>query len=431
MNQGVGFVKKMQRTIAVIMGGGAGTRLFPLTKDRAKPAVPLGGKYRLVDVPISNCLNSNLRLIYLLTQFNSSSLHRHIQRTYKFDEFSSGFVEIMAAQQTDNPQTGWYQGTADAVRLNLIHFDNNSYERALILSGDQLYRMDYRSLLLEHESVNADITVGVIPVSREMASEFGIMQVDAERNIVRFVEKPKEAALLDSLRINEAAAQALGLNAGDNLYLASMGIYAFNRPVLHEALHNDLLDFGRDIIPSSLQRFKVHAYVFQGYWEDVGTIRAFYRANLDLCEPYPQFDWNVPGSPIYTRSRNLPPNRIEKASLERVAICAGCSIQEAQLKRTLLGNRCIVSRGVQIEDSILMGADYYQEEKPTSFSITLGIGEETRIKRAIIDKNARIGRNCVISPEGKPNHLDHELYYIRDGILIIPKNGIIPDHTIL
>ena len=422
-------MKKIQRTIAVIMGGGAGTRLFPLTKDRAKPAVPLGGKYRLVDIPISNCLNSNLRRIYLLTQFNSSSLHRHIQRTYKFDEFSSGFVEIMAAQQTDNPQTGWYQGTADAVRLNLMHFDNDLHERVLVLSGDQLYRMDYRFLLEEHEAAAADITVGVIPVSREMASEFGIMQVDAERNIVRFVEKPKEAALLDSLKLDKATAIHLGLDPNSDLYLASMGIYAFNRPILSEALNNDLLDFGRDVIPDSLKRFKVHAFVFQGYWEDVGTIGAFYRANLDLCESNPQFDWNVPGLPIYTRSRNLPPNRIERAHLDKVSICAGCSIQEAQIRHTLLGNRSIIKGGVQIEDSILMGADYYQEERPNSLQIPLGIGEGTRIQKAIIDKNARIGRNCVISPEGKPERLDHELFYIRDGILIIPKNGVILDNT--
>lgn len=431
MDRGIGLAKKGRRTVAVIMGGGAGTRLFPLTKDRAKPAVPLGGKYRLVDIPISNCLNSGLRNIYLLTQFNSSSLHRHIQRTYKFDEFSSGFVEIMAAQQTDNPQTGWYQGTADAVRLNLVHFDNHAYENALILSGDQLYRMDYRSLLLAHESVDADITVAVIPVNRDMVSEFGIMQIDAERNIQRFVEKPKEASLLEGLKIDSKMAMTLGLNPADNLYLASMGIYAFKRHALHEVLRNDLLDFGRDVIPHALSRFKVHAYVFQGYWEDVGTIRAFYRANLDLCESNPQFAWNLPDLPIYTRSRNLPPNRVEKANLEKVALCAGCWIQGAGLKRSLLGNRSIVREGAKIEDSILMGADYYEEEKPDTSLIPLGIGEGTQIRQAIIDKNARIGRNCRLSPEGKPERMDHELYYIRDGILIIPKNGVVPDNTVL
>ena len=291
--------------------------------------------------------------------------------------------------------------------------------------------MDYRSLLSAHESVDADITVAVIPVNREMVSEFGIMQIDSERTIRRFVEKPKEAALLEGLRIDPEMAKVLGLNSTDDLYLASMGIYAFKRHVLHEVLHNDLLDFGRDVIPHALSRFKVHAYVFQGYWEDVGTIRAFYRANLDLCESSPQFAWNLPDLPIYTRSRNLPPNRIERASLEKVSLCAGCSIQEARLKRTLLGNRCIVRKGAQIEDSILMGADYYQEEKPNDSSIPLGIGEGTQIRQAIIDKNARIGRNCRLSPEGKPERMDHELYYIRDGILIIPKNGVVPDNTVL
>ncbi|MBX7158011.1 MAG: glucose-1-phosphate adenylyltransferase [Verrucomicrobiae bacterium] len=426
-----GIVQKIQRTAAIVMGGGAGTRLFPLTKDRAKPAVPLGGKYRLVDIPISNCLNSNLRQIYLLTQFNSSSLHRHIQRTYKFDEFSSGFVEIMAAQQTGNPNQGWYQGTADAVRHNLVHFDNEIYNTALILSGDQLYRMDYRSLLEEHATTGADITVAVIPVNREAVPEFGIMQIDEEHAIKRFVEKPKEETLLKDLHLDEGMRRVLNIQVNEPLYLASMGIYAFNRRVLHEVLNSDLLDFGKDIIPAAIGRYKVRAFVFQGYWEDVGTIRAYYRANLDLCEAKPQFEWNLPGQPIYTRARNLPPNRIENATLKNVSICAGCSIQEAILQRSLLGNRCVVQKGVKIEESIVMGADYYEGEKPISATIPLGIGEGTQIQKAIIDKNARIGRNCVISPHGKPSHSDHELYYIRDGIMVIPKNSVIPDHTVL
>ena len=305
------------RTIAIIMGGGTGTRLFPLTKDRAKPAVPLAGKYRLVDIPISNCLNSNLRKIYLLTQFNSSSLHRHIQRTYKFDEFSHGFVEILAAQQTPDNSTGWYQGTSDAVRHNLKHFDNEPHDLVVILSGDQLYRMDYRDVIAQHINTNADITVCTIPVARQEAREFGIMHIDENKRIMRFVEKPKEDLLLNALQLKEATLSTLGKKADENLYLASMGIYIFNRNTLHEVLSNNFMDFGKAIIPEAIKKYSVFAYVYQGYWEDIGTIKAFFNANLDVCEPFPKFDFYDRLHPIYTRPRYLPATKVEQSHFKK------------------------------------------------------------------------------------------------------------------
>ncbi len=422
-----------KRAVAVIMGGGAGTRLFPLTKDRAKPAVPLGGKYRLVDIPISNCLNSDLRKIYLLTQFNSLSLHRHIQRTYKFDEFSRGFVEIMAARQSLD-YGGWYQGTADAVRQNLSSFDNEPHDLVLILSGDQLYRMNFRHLIAQHLLFGSDITVATLPVQREMVPGFGIMQIDSDLRIRKFVEKPKEREVQDQFKLDARTIKNIGLKPGKESFLASMGIYIFNREVLSKVLNQNpsMMDFGKDIIPLSLAKQRVHAYIFQGYWEDIGTIGAFYQANLDLCEPNPKFNFFDVREPIHTRPRNLPPTTIEGASMKKVVICDGCYICRSKLKRVLLGNRTIIGNGATIEDTVLMGADYFHHERmELAGSIPLGIGEGTVIRQAIVDKNARIGKNCTISPKGKPENLDHELFHIRDGILVIPKNTEIPDNTIL
>ncbi len=422
-----------KRAVAVIMGGGAGTRLFPLTKDRAKPAVPLGGKYRLVDIPISNCLNSDLRKIYLLTQFNSMSLHRHIQRTYKFDEFSNGFVEIMAATQSQN-YSGWYQGTADAVRQNLSHFDNETHDLVVILSGDQLYRMNFRHLIAQHLLFGSEITVSTTPVTREPASGFGIMQISSDMRIQKFVEKPKEKHLLDRLKLDSVTLKSLGQRPGQELFLASMGIYIFNREVLHQVLNQnpEMMDFGKDIIPLSIQKHRVHAYIFQGYWEDIGTIKAFYQANLDLCERNPKFNFFDAREPIHTRPRNLPPTTVESSSLNKVVMCAGCYIQKSVIRHSLLGNRSVVGRGAVVEDSIIMGADYFEEERPDlGQPIPLGIGAGTRIRKAIIDKNTRIGKNCVISPEGKHGDMDHDLFYIRDGIIVIPKGVMIPDNTTL
>src|SRR5271154_2875234 len=319
-------------TLAIIMGGGAGTRLFPLTKDRAKPAVPLAGKYRLVDIPISNCLNSELRRIYILTQFNSTSLHRHINASYKFDNFSKNFVEILAAQQTPEAAR-WYQGTADAVRQNLRYFLEAPYDFYLILSGDQLYRMDYRLLLQQHVATKADITLATTPVDRNAASSFGIMHSDANRRIFRFEEKPKIPALLHELRIPSPLLNELGLPEDSELYQGSMGIYVFNREVLIECLKNDEDDFGKHIIPAALQAHKVMAYIFQGYWEDIGTIRAFFEANLNLTDRVPEYSFFDTDAPVYTHARFLPASKVNAASLKQVVISDGCIISDAHLER--------------------------------------------------------------------------------------------------
>lgn len=421
--------------VAVIMGGGAGTRLFPLTKDRAKPAVPLAGKYRLVDIPISNCINSGLRRIFLLTQFNSSSLHRHIQQSYRFDDYSRGFVEIMAAQQT--PESGgWYQGTADAVRQNLVHFNNHSHDMVLILSGDQLYRMDYRKMIDQHVKNQADVTVATIPVSREPAKSFGIMQINAEQKITRFVEKPKDPAVLESLRVDDATLSDLEIEDKGELYLASMGIYIFNRDVLSSALANQETDFGKHIIPSAIQNKRVFAYVYQGYWEDIGTIRAFYDANLDLSEPVPQFNFFDVQAPIYTRARYLPASKITRSEIERCVIADGCIIMDSKIEHSILGVRSRIHAGSVIKDSIIMGQDYFEtesqwKEAQAQGKPRMGIGKNTFIEKTIVDKNARIGDNVRISPEGKPANHDGEGYHIRDGIVVIPKNTVIPHGTVI
>ncbi len=411
-----------QRTLAVIMGGGAGTRLFPLTKDRAKPAVPLGGKYRLVDIPISNCLNSGLRSIYVLTQFNSMSLHRHIQASYKFDNFSRSFIDILAAQQTPEGSE-WYQGTADAVRQNLRYFLERPFDYFLILSGDQLYRMDFRSLLHQHIQSGAEITLATKPVVREQASDFGIMLTDENRRVTQFVEKPKEAAALASLQMSGELLRGVGRQADEELFQASMGIYIFNRDVLIESLANDLADFGKHIIPAAIESRRVNAFIFDGYWEDIGTIRAFYEANLDLTDIVPSYSFFEAQAPIYTHPRFLPGSKINGATLRQAIISDGCIISDAHLERCVVGIRSIIQRGATIRNSVVMGADYYETE-PTE--VPIGIGKNCVIDRAIIDKNARIADGVVITPEGKPENVDAENYYIRDGIVVIPKDATIP-----
>jgi len=421
--------------LCVILGGGAGTRLFPLTKDRAKPAVPLAGKYRIVDIPISNCLNSGLKRIFLLTQFNSASLHRHISQSYKFDHFSGGFVEILAAEQTLT-DTSWYQGTADAVRKNLIHFMTNEFDYMLILSGDQLYRMDLRNIVTQHIYNGADVTVATLPVPREDVPAFGIMQIDESHRIVRFVEKPKDTPLQDELKLGRDWYPKLKIEDDRELFLASMGIYIFNRDILVRLLDNELRDFGKDIIPFAIQRHRVHAYVYQGEWEDIGTIRAFFESNLDLTSPRPRFDFFDMTAPIFTRARFLPASKINGGSIEESLISDGCIINRASIRQAVLGLRSIVAEGSQLHRTVMMGSDYYEsnasilrneaEGKPR-----IGIGRNTRVENAIIDKNARIGDNCVLSPEGKPKDLDHRFYYIRDGIVVIPKNGMVPNGTVV
>jgi glucose-1-phosphate adenylyltransferase len=414
-----------QRTLAIIMGGGAGTRLFPLTKDRSKPAVPLGGKYRIVDIPISNCLNSGLRSIYVLTQFNSMSLHRHIQASYKFDNFSRSFIDILAAQQTPEGAQ-WYQGTADAVRQNIRYFLERDYDYFLILSGDQLYRMDFRELLHQHIQSGADITLATKPVRRHQVSEFGIMQSGVDRRIVRFVEKPKDESLLNELKMNRELLRAVGSNEDDELFQASMGIYIFNRDVLVKCLQNDLADFGKHIIPQSIQALHVSAFIFQGYWEDVGTVRAFYEANLDLTDLVPEYSFFEADSPIYTHPRFLPGSKINGATLRQAIISDGCIISDAHIERSVIGIRSIIQSGATIRNSIVMGADYFETDRDQSAVPPIGVGRNCVIDRAIIDKNARIADGVVITPEGKPTNLDAENYFIRDGIVVVPKNAIIP-----
>jgi glucose-1-phosphate adenylyltransferase len=415
-----------QRTLAIIMGGGAGTRLFPLTKDRAKPAVPLGGKYRIVDIPISNCLNSGLRSIYVLTQFNSMSLHRHIQASYKFDNFSRSFIDILAAQQTPEGSQ-WYQGTADAVRQNMRYFLERPFDFYLILSGDQLYRMDFRALLHQHIQSCADITLATKPVHRHQVSEFGIMQSGVDRRIVRFVEKPADDAVLQEMKISQELLRAIGSSEEEELFQASMGIYVFNRDVLVKCLENNLVDFGKHIIPHSIKDRHVSAFIFKGYWEDIGTIRAFYEANLDLTDVVPEYSFFDSEAAIYTHPRFLPGSKINGATLRQAIISDGCIISDAHLERCVVGIRSIIQSGATIRNSIVMGADYFEQDRPTdSRRPLIGIGRNCVIDRAIIDKNARIADGVVITPEGKPSNFDAEDYFIRDGIVVVPKNATIP-----
>ena len=416
-----------QQTLAVIMGGGAGTRLFPLTKDRSKPAVPLGGKYRLVDIPISNCLNSGLRSIYVLTQFNTMSLHRHIQASYKFDNFSRSFVDILAAQQTPE-HSDWYQGTADAVRQNMRYFLERPFDYYLILSGDQLYRMDFRVLLHQHIRSGADITLATKPVPRAHASDFGIMQSDNKRRIVRFVEKPKEEAVLDGIKMDAEHLASIGAGPEEELFQASMGIYVFNRDVLVDCLANDMVDFGKHIIPHAIGQRHVSGYIFNDYWEDIGTIRAFYEANLDLTDLVPQYSFFDASAPIYTHPRFLPGSKMNGAALRQSIVADGCIISDAHIERSVIGVRSVIQTGATIRNSIVMGADYYETDPATipAGVPPIGVGRNCVIDRAIIDKNARIADGVVITPEGKPTDYDGGNYFIRDGIVVVPKNAVIP-----
>jgi glucose-1-phosphate adenylyltransferase len=425
----------VSKVLCVIMGGGQGTRLFPLTKERAKPAVPLAGKYRLVDIPISNCINSGFRRIYILTQFNSTSLHGHISRTYKFDQFSSGFVEILAAQQTFT-NTSWYEGTADAVRKNLVHFLNHDFDFLIILSGDQLYRMDFRQVIAQHIENQADITIATLPVGRKDAGALGIMQITADHRITRFVEKPREDSQFDGLQLTPELQQSLEIPGTGESYLASMGIYVFNRKLISDLLDNPLSDFGKHIIPHAIKSHRVFAYIFQGYWEDIGTIRSFFEANLDLVSELPRFNFFDMEAPVFSRPRFLPGSKINGAQIDHALVTDGCIINHAIIRNTIVGLRTIVGEGTELNRVIVLGGDYYESAESVAKHEQdglprVGIGTHCHIENAIIDKNARIGNNVTISPAGKPENVDHALYFIRDGIVIIPKNGIIPHGTVI
>jgi glucose-1-phosphate adenylyltransferase len=416
--------------LSVILGGGAGTRLFPLTKDRAKPAVPLGGKYRIVDIPISNCLNADLRRICLLTQFNSSSLHRHIQESYRFDSFSHGFVEILAAQQRTESES-WYQGTADAVRQNLVHLGDYPHRLVLILSGDQLYRMNFRLLLERHAASGAQVTVATTPVQPEAAHAFGIMGMDPTGRVVRFEEKPRDPEVQRSLRVDWSRVEGLETPIDPDALPASMGIYVFDRAVLAEALQGSEADFGKHVIPRIIATHRVHAFQYQGYWEDIGTIRSFYEANLDLCEPLPKFNFYDATAPIFTHARYLPGTKIIKSRIERSVIADGCIINDALIEHSLVGVRARIEAGATIRDSLVMGADYYEtpDRAPPPGAPPIGIGQAAWIESAIVDKNARIGDAVRITPEGKPANFDGPNFYMRDGIVVVPKNAVIMSGT--
>jgi glucose-1-phosphate adenylyltransferase len=427
-----------RKLLAVILGGGAGQRLFPLTQQRSKPAVPLGGKYRLVDVPISNCINSDVLRMFVLTQYNSASLNRHIAQTYRFSQFSNGFVEVIAAEQT--PESGqWFQGTADAVRQVLPHIRDWGIDTLLILSGDHLYRMDYRQFLARHYETDADVTISVIPCVPEVAHEFGLLKADNEGRIVEFKEKPTGAAL-ETMRVDTSTLGLSGEESTAKPFLASMGIYVFKYPRLEELLAEDLSwnDFGREIIPAAIRAGKVQAFVFNDYWEDIGTITAFYRANLDLTSKVPKFNLFDAEAPVYTRARYLPPSKVEDSQIDDSIVSDGCIINGARINSSIVGLRSRISKGVKMEASFMMGADYYQtiEEMRSDAADNrprLGIGEGTLIKRAIIDKNARIGSGARLLNEAGKVEVDGEggSYFIRDGIIIVPKNAVIKDGTII
>jgi len=419
--------------LGVILGGGEGRRLFPLTKERAKPAVPIAGKYRLVDIHISNCINSHIRLVYVLTQFNSASLHRHIHESYSFDRFSRGFVQVLAARQTTGGAL-WYQGTADAVRQNLHYILQEDYEYIVILSGDQLYRLDFRHVLHQHLETHADITVAAIPVKRHQASSLGILQVNEEKRIVRFVEKPKEDKTLDKLKLGDPLLSQLRITSSEDHMLASMGIYVFNREILRKALDNDKPDFGKDIIPGAIRRHRVFAYVFQGYWEDVGTIKSFFEANLALCSSKPSFNLFDRNAPIYTHARFLPASKIMECQIRNAMIAEGCIIYKTQIENSILGVRSFISAECELRDTIIMGCDFYESHhqilKDPAMGIPhMSIGRGCKIQRAIIDKNVHIGDSVVITDKTGCADFDGPNYYIRDGIVIIPKNGVIASGT--
>ena len=424
--------------IAVILGGGRGTRLFPLTRDRAKPSVPIAGKFRLVDIPISNCLHSGLEKIYVLTQFNSVSLNRHIAQAYRFDTYRRGFVQILAAQQTLMGEE-WYQGTADAIKHNEPYILNPRFkdDYVLILAGDHLYRMDYQKMLAVHTESNADITVSVIPVEKEVTSGLGILQADANGRIVDFVEKPQTEAELQRLRVEPEVFRSRGIEAHGREYIASMGIYIFNREVLQEVLQDESnVDFGRDIIPKSIQTRPISAYFFDGYWEDIGTIRSFYSANIALTDTAPAFNFYDEQAPIYTNRRHLPSTKVNSSSVRSSILAEGSIIDDSELDRTIVGIRSIISGGSRVYQSVLMGADYYESEASRAESEQsgipkVGIGRNCLIQNAIIDKNARIGDNSVLVNRDGIDNYDGENYCIRDGIVIVPKDAAIFPETVV
>ncbi len=427
-----------QNVVAVILGGGAGSRLFPLTRERSKPAVPLGGKYRLIDVPVSNCINSGITQIFVLTQYNSASLNRHISQTYRFSNFSTGFVEILAAEQRrDSPD--WFQGTADAVRQILPHLRDWKVKTLLILSGDHLYRMDYRKFLARHYETNADVTISVVPANPTDAEGFGLLKTDDKGRIIEFKEKPKGEEL-GSMRVDTTNFGLSQVESESRPFLASMGIYVFDYQKLLELLNanESAVDFGGEIIPAAIDTYNVQAHLFNGYWEDIGTIRSFFDANLDLASPLPKFNFFDTESPIYSRSRYLPPSKLHDCDIDNSMVSEGCILNGVYARRSIIGLRSRIDLGARIENSILMGSDYFESIEEIRANIELGkpsigIGKNTLIRRAIIDKNVRIGRDVMLLNEAGVEQKDAEngSYFIRDGIIIVPKGAYLKDGTVV
>jgi glucose-1-phosphate adenylyltransferase len=418
-----------KETISIILGGGAGSRLSPLTASRSKPAVPIAGKYRLVDIPISNCINSNLNRIFVLTQFNSASLNQHIKNTYHFSSFSSGFVDILAAEQTpDNP--GWFQGTADAVRQSLRHLDKMDFEYVLILSGDQLYQMDFSEMIRAHKDSGAAITIATIPVAEREASEFGILKSDNENIITSFIEKPNKELLSNWVSDTGALMQSKGRN-----YLASMGIYVFNKDILYKLLnevHAQATDFGKEIIPDSIEQYKVLSYQYDGYWTDIGNIYSFFEANIALTDEIPPFNLFDSTQTVYTRSRMLPPAKISGTMINKAIIAEGSIIHAASIFQSVIGIRSRIGQDSIIKNSYIMGCDYYEtieqiNKKNEKGEPILGIGERCVIEDAIVDKNCSIGNDVHIKGGAHLEKTDHPLYTIKDGIVVIKKGAVIPN----
>ncbi len=421
--------------LAVVMGGGRGTRLYPLTMERCKPAVPLAGKYRLVDIPISNCINSGINRVFLLTQFHTASLHRHIQSTYHFDAFGGGFVDILSAEQTEFTND-WYQGTADAVRRNQVHFRTFAHDLVLILSGDQLYRMDFRKIIEQHRATKADVTIASIPFPTSKVEGLGLMRVADDLSITEFVEKPKDPAIINGLTLSPALEAKLTPST-EKRCLASMGIYVFNRSALAEGLDNNMKDFGKEVIPSLLGKKRLFAHIFEGYWEDIGTVRAFYETNLALAQPLPPFNFFDQSGKIYTHSRQLPPAKINRCSIDQAVIGEGSIVTDCSLNHCIIGVRSFLGDGTALDKVVMMGADYFEDPAVQKANAAksipqIGVGKNCRISGAIIDKNARIGDNCVLSPEGKPDGVyAGGAVIIRDGVLVVPKDQVIPSGTVV
>lgn len=422
-----------RKIICIIMGGGRGTRLHPLTLERCKPAVPLAGKYRLVDIPISNCLNSGYNRIHILTQFNTASLHNHIQGAYQFDPFGGGFCEILSAEQTMGGEN-WYQGTADAVRQNLHHFRAEEDDLFLLLSGDQLYRMDFREIIEHHLKNGADITISAKPIHKSEVSGLGVMRVEDDFAIREFVEKPTDPSVVESLLLSPTLGNYVQEGNPAEMCLASMGIYVFGARVMKEALANDMTDFGKEVIPSLLGQRKLISYIFDGYWEDIGTVGAFFEANLALTDHVPPFNFFDGEHPVYTRARHLPAAKVNSSTMDHVIVAGGAIITNSRITRTVVGVRSMVGEGCELSNVVMMGADFFEDDEMRQRNRDLqrpdvGIGKNCRITNAIIDKNARIGDDVHLSPNGKPDMWQEGDLMVRDGVLLVMKGGIIPSGT--